>query len=40
MRREGYEICISPPRVVTRVDEATGAKLEPFEDVRARALRA
>ncbi|KAG8462419.1 hypothetical protein KFE25_012239 [Diacronema lutheri] len=32
MRREGYEFCISPPRVVTR-DDGNGGRLEPFEDV-------
>jgi GTP-binding protein len=30
MRREGYELCVSRPRVITRRDES-GALLEPFE---------
>ena len=33
MRREGYELSISRPRVVYRTDPATGARLEPFEEV-------
>jgi len=33
MRREGFELSISRPRVVFRTDEETGAKLEPIEDV-------
>jgi len=33
MRREGFEVSISRPRVVFREDEATGEKLEPIEDV-------
>jgi GTP-binding protein len=33
MRREGFEVSISRPRVVFRTDEATGEKLEPIEDV-------
>lgn len=32
MRREGYEIVISPPKIVTKVDE-DGSVLEPFEEV-------
>jgi GTP-binding protein len=32
MRREGFELAVSRPRVVTRVDE-TGALLEPIEEV-------
>jgi GTP-binding protein len=31
MRREGYELCVSQPRVITRTD-AAGALLEPYED--------
>ena len=31
MRREGYEICIGPPQVITKLDE-DGKKLEPFEE--------
>ena len=33
MRREGFELAIGRPRVLTRIDEATGERLEPFEDV-------
>lgn len=33
MRREGFEVAISRPRVVFQTDEATGEKLEPIEDV-------
>jgi GTP-binding protein len=33
MRREGFEVSISRPRVVFREDEDTGEKLEPIEDV-------
>ncbi|NEX93006.1 translational GTPase TypA [Caulobacter sp. 17J65-9] len=33
MRREGFELSISRPRVVYRTDEATGQRLEPIEDV-------
>jgi GTP-binding protein len=33
MRREGFEVSISRPRVVFRADEETGEKLEPIEDV-------
>jgi GTP-binding protein len=33
MRREGYEMAVSPPAVLTRVDEKTGNLLEPFESV-------
>jgi GTP-binding protein len=33
MRREGFEVSISRPRVVFRTDEETGARLEPIEDV-------
>jgi GTP-binding protein len=32
MRREGYEIIISPPKIVTKVAE-DGTLIEPFEDV-------
>ena len=31
MRREGYEFCIGPPQVITKLDE-DGKKLEPFEE--------
>jgi GTP-binding protein len=33
MRREGFEITVSRPRVVMRTDETTGQKLEPVEEV-------
>ena len=33
MRREGFELSISRPRVLTREDPDTGQMLEPFEDV-------
>lgn len=34
MRREGYELSISRPRVLFKTDEATGQKLEPIEEVQ------
>ncbi len=34
MRREGYELSISRPRVLTRADPKTGARLEPIEEVQ------
>ena len=33
MRREGFELSISRPRVLFKTDEATGERLEPIEDV-------
>jgi len=33
MRREGFELSISPPVVLLRTDPATGEKLEPYENV-------
>jgi GTP-binding protein len=33
MRREGYELAISRPRVLFRSDPATGQRLEPIEEV-------
>lgn len=33
MRREGFELAVSRPRVVYRKDEATGEMLEPIEEV-------
>jgi GTP-binding protein len=33
MRREGFEVSISRPRVVYRKDETTGERLEPIEEV-------
>lgn len=32
MRREGFELCVSPPRVITKLDD-NGKLLEPYEDV-------
>ncbi len=31
MRREGYEVCVSQPQVILKVDEETGKTLEPYE---------
>jgi GTP-binding protein len=33
MRREGFELCIGRPRVLTRRNEETGAREEPMEEV-------
>ncbi len=33
MRREGFELTVSRPKVVYRQDEATGQRLEPIEEV-------
>ncbi len=33
MRREGYELQVSKPEVITKKDETTGEKLEPIEQV-------
>ncbi len=33
MRREGFELTVSRPRVVFRTDETTGERLEPIEEV-------
>jgi GTP-binding protein len=33
MRREGFELTVSRPRVVIKKDDATGAKQEPIEEV-------
>ena len=33
MRREGFELTVSRPKVVYKTDEATGQRLEPFEEV-------
>ncbi|MBA2379149.1 MAG: translational GTPase TypA [Blastocatellia bacterium] len=33
MRREGYEVQVSKPEVITQKDEKTGETLEPFEQV-------
>lgn len=32
MRREGFEFCVSPPRVLTTMDE-DGNQMEPIEEV-------
>jgi GTP-binding protein len=34
MRREGFELSVSRPRVVFRKDPETGKRLEPFEDLQ------
>jgi GTP-binding protein len=34
MRREGYELAISRPRVLFKTDPATGQRLEPIEEVQ------
>jgi GTP-binding protein len=34
MRREGYEMTISRPRVLFKTDEVTGQRLEPIEEVQ------
>ena len=34
MRREGYEMQITPPEVVCQIDPDTKAKLEPYEEVK------
>lgn len=33
MRREGFELIVSPPRIVTKICPETGEKLEPYEEV-------
>jgi len=33
MRREGYELSISPPTIVTTICEDTNQEMEPFEEV-------
>eukprot|EP00554_Chaetoceros_debilis_P003203 CAMPEP_0194094996 /NCGR_PEP_ID=MMETSP0149-20130528/56362_1 /TAXON_ID=122233 /ORGANISM="Chaetoceros debilis, Strain MM31A-1" /LENGTH=776 /DNA_ID=CAMNT_0038780913 /DNA_START=97 /DNA_END=2424 /DNA_ORIENTATION=- len=33
MRREGYELTVSPPRIITTTCKETGVELEPFEEV-------
>ena len=33
MRREGFELAVSRPRVLYKIDEATGKRLEPIEEV-------
>lgn len=33
MRREGFELVVSPPRIVTKICPETGEKLEPYEEV-------
>lgn len=33
MRREGFEMSISRPKILMQIDEVTGAKMEPFEEI-------
>lgn len=33
MRREGFELIVSPPRILTYTDNETGKMMEPFEEV-------
>ena len=33
MRREGFELIVSPPRIVTKICPLTNEKLEPYEEV-------
>jgi GTP-binding protein len=33
MRREGFELAVSQPRIIFRTDEETGERLEPIEEV-------
>jgi GTP-binding protein len=33
MRREGFELCVGRPRVIFRVEEGSGQRLEPIEEV-------
>jgi len=33
MRREGFELCVSRPEVITQINPETGEREEPFEDV-------
>jgi GTP-binding protein len=33
LRREGFEVMIGPPEVITQTDPETGEMLEPYEDV-------
>eukprot|EP00522_Entomoneis_paludosa_P014935 CAMPEP_0172452940 /NCGR_PEP_ID=MMETSP1065-20121228/10456_1 /TAXON_ID=265537 /ORGANISM="Amphiprora paludosa, Strain CCMP125" /LENGTH=776 /DNA_ID=CAMNT_0013205085 /DNA_START=103 /DNA_END=2433 /DNA_ORIENTATION=- len=33
MRREGFEMMLSPPRVLTTIDPDSGEEMEPFEEV-------
>jgi predicted membrane GTPase involved in stress response len=32
MRREGFELTVSPPKIITTKCELTGQELEPFEE--------
>ena len=34
MRREGFEMAVTPPEVVTQKNEETGETLEPYEEVK------
>ena len=33
MRREGFELAVTPPQVIMKQDPTTGEKLEPYEEV-------
>ena len=33
MRREGYELAVTPPQVIMKKDPDTGMMLEPYEEV-------
>mmetsp|Transcript_13695 Transcript_13695/g.25760 ORF Transcript_13695/g.25760 Transcript_13695/m.25760 type:complete len:795 (-) Transcript_13695:3641-6025(-) len=33
MRREGFELTVSPPKIITKKCESSGEELEPFEEV-------
>ena len=34
MRREGFEMSITPPQVIMKEDPETGEMLEPYEEVK------
>ena len=34
MRREGFEMAVTPPEVITKKDEKSGETLEPYEEVK------
>ena len=34
MRREGFEMSVTPPQVIMKEDPTTGQMLEPFEEVK------
>lgn len=39
MRREGYELTVSPPKIITKKCESTGEELEPFEEGKLARFR-